>query len=106
MSAATAQQFADVPYRDMSAGQLAGQLFGFALRPAGQLVSACVLLADRLGPASDVLDLTYPLDAHAHAHRGHRDVECHCDGVVLAMQSAAMPSRWSAVSGESATISA
>src|SRR5664279_1152966 len=73
------QQFADVPHRDMSVGQVAGQLFGFVLRPAGQLVSACVLLADRLGPASDVLDLTYPLDAHAHAHLGHRDVECHGD---------------------------
>src|SRR5664279_292854 len=73
------EQFADVSHRDMSAGQLAGQLFGFVLRPASQFVSACVLPADRLGPAGDVLDRTYPLDAHAHAHLGHRYVECHGD---------------------------
>ena len=61
------QQFADVPHRDMSAGQLARQLSGFVVRPAGQFVSACVLLAYRLSPAGDVFDLTYPLDVHMHA---------------------------------------
>src|SRR5664279_4087007 len=54
------EQFADVPHRDMSAGQLAGQLFGFVLRPASQFVSACVLPADRLASARPVTSSTAP----------------------------------------------